>query len=203
MKLILVRHGETLWNREGRIQGTSDIELSGAGIRQAEQLAGALKDAPIDAIHASPLMRAYRTAEIINQFHGLTIETHPELIEMDQGDFEGLSFKELMACEKEFINRWIADPSCVKMPRGESLIELQNRAWPPVSDMIDRAKNTLVVSHNFTIAAILCRLRNISLSAFRSACVGTASQTVIRFEQGEPIIEKLNDREHLSDEAGS
>jgi broad specificity phosphatase PhoE len=197
MQLILVRHGETLWNKEGRIQGTSDIDLSPEGIRQAEKLARALKNASLGEIHASPLVRACRTAEIINQFHDLPIETHPELIEMDQGDFEGLSFQELMACEKDFINRWIADPASVKMPRGESLIELQVRAWPPIEALIGKGKNALVVAHNFTIAAILCRLRNISLSQFRSACVGTASQTVIRFEQGSPVIERLNDRSHL------
>ncbi len=194
MQLILVRHGETPWNKEGRIQGTSDIELSDTGIEQARKLALSLKDSKIEAIHASPLKRAYRTAEIINSFHGRNIEVHPELMEMDQGDFEGLSFQELLACEKEFIHRWIADPASVKMPRGESLAELQDRVWPTVEKIIAGERNALVVAHNFIIAAILCRIRDISLSEFRSTCVDTASRTVIRFRDGRANIEVMNDR---------
>lgn len=197
MQLILIRHGETLWNKEGRIQGTTDIELSETGIEQARRLALSLKDSEIGTIHASPLKRAYRTAEIINSFHGRKIEVHPELMEMDQGDFEGLSFQELMACEKEFIHRWVADPASVRMPRGESLAELQDRVWPPVEKIIAAGKNALVVAHNFTIAAILCRIRNISLSEFRSTCVDTASRTVIRFGDGRANIDLMNDRSHL------
>ena len=198
MQLILVRHGETPWNKEGRIQGTSDIELSDTGIEQARKLALSLKDSKIEAIHASPLKRAYRTAEIINSFHGRKIEVHSELMEMDQGDFEGLSFQELLACEKEFIHRWIADPASVKMPRGESLAELQDRVWPTVEKIIAGERNALVVAHNFIIAAILCRIRDISLSEFRSTCVDTASRTVIRFRDGRANIEVMNDRSHLT-----
>ncbi|KAF0155901.1 MAG: hypothetical protein FD159_1939 [Syntrophaceae bacterium] len=198
MKLILIRHGETLWNKEGRIQGTSDIELSEAGIEQARRLALSLKDSEIDAIHASPLKRAYQTAEIINSFHQRKIEVHPELAEMDQGDFEGLTFKELMACEKEFLHRWIADPASVRMPRGESLTELQTRAWQSIEKIIEGGENALVVAHNFTIAAILCRLRKINLSDFRSTCVDNASKTLIHIREGQAHIELMNDRSHLS-----
>ena len=76
MQLILIRHGETLWNKEGRVQGISDVELSTVGIEQARLLALSLKDQPICAIHASPLKRALKTAEIINEFHQKEIHTH-------------------------------------------------------------------------------------------------------------------------------
>ena len=110
----------------------------------------------------------------------------------------GLSFQELLACEKEFIHRWIADPASVKMPRGESLAELQDRVWPTVEKIIAGGRNALIVAHNFIIAAILCRIRDISLSEFRSTCVDTASRTVIRFRDGRANIEVMNDRSHLT-----
>lgn len=198
MQLILIRHGETLWNKEGRVQGISDIELSDSGVEQARRLALSLKDSDIGVIHASPLKRAYRTAEIINSFHQKKIAVHPELMEMDQGDFEGLSFKELMSREKEFIHRWIADPASVRMPGGESLIDVQIRAWQSIEKMIASGQDALVVAHNFTIAAILCRLRNISLSEFRTTCVDTASKTVIHIRNGEAHIETINDLSHLN-----
>jgi broad specificity phosphatase PhoE len=197
MKLILIRHGETLWNKEGRIQGLSDVDLNDAGIEQARRLAFSLQDTTIGAVHASPLKRAYRTAEIINSFHGRRIEVHADLMEMDQGDFEGVPFKELMAREKDFLRRWVADPVSVRMPRGESLEELQKRAWRPIEKMIAAGEDSLVVAHNFTIAVILCRLRNISLNEFRSSCVDNASKTLIRVSDGRASIEVMNDRSHL------
>ena len=197
MQLILIRHGETLWNKEGRVQVTSDVELSAAGKKQADLLALSLKDHPIESIHASPLKRAHQTAEIINKFHHLDIQLHWDLMEMNQGDFEGFSFKELMASKKEFLQKWISDPTSVKMPNGESLSELQNRAWRITEEIIGKSQNALIVSHNFTIAAILCRLRNISLSEFRSTCVDTASKTIIRLGKEKAIIDLLNDRSHL------
>jgi broad specificity phosphatase PhoE len=197
LQLILIRHGETLWNKEGRVQGVSDVELSDVGRMQARSLALNLHDHPIRAIHASPLKRACQTAEIINEFHHLDIRIQPDLMEMNQGDFEGLPFPELMVREKVFLKKWITDPAAVKMPNGESLFELQQRAWRAVEQIISGSENALIVSHNFTIAAILCRLRNISLSEFRKTCVDTASKTIVRFQNGEASIELLNDCSYL------
>ena len=197
MQLTLIRHGETIWNREKRVQGLTDIELSETGIDQAQKLALSLKDCPIDILYSSPLKRAFQTAEIINRFHRKAIHVEPGLMEMDQGDFEGLTFQELLAREKDFIRKWIADPESVRMPGGESLAELQSRAWPPVEKLMAEDQNVLIVSHNFTIATILCRLRNIRLSEFRSTCVDNASRTHIRIEEGAARIEAINDVRHL------
>jgi len=199
MQLTLIRHGETIWNLEKRVQGLTDIELNETGIDQARKLALSLQDFPIDTIYSSPLKRAFQTAEIINRFHRKVIRVEPGLMEMDQGEFEGLTFQELLAREKDFIRKWIADPESVRMPGGESLAELQNRAWPPVEKLLAAGQNALIVSHNFTIAAILCRLRNIRLSEFRSTCVDNASRTHIRIEEGEVRIEAINDSRHLKE----
>ncbi len=198
MQLILIRHGETLWNKEGRVQGASDVELNDTGIEQARRLAFSLQGAAIGAVHTSPLKRAYRTAEIINSFHGKMIEVHSDLMEMDQGDFEGVSFKELLAREKEFLRRWVAQPASVSMPRGESLADVQNRACRTIEKIIAAGEDALVVAHNFTIAAILCRLSNISLNEFRSVCVDNASKTLIRIHDGQTSVELINDRSHLA-----
>ena len=150
MQLIIIRHGETLWNKEGRVQGISDVELSTVGIEQARLLALSLKDHPIRVIHTSPLKRALKTAEVINEFHQKEIHTHNDLMEIDPGDFEGVYYKKLVACEKDFLNKWIADPASVKMPNGESLTQLQERAWRAMERIIKKEENALVVAHNFT-----------------------------------------------------
>ncbi|MCX7635669.1 MAG: histidine phosphatase family protein, partial [Syntrophales bacterium] len=115
----------------------------------------------------------------------------------DQGIFEGLSYPELMHCEKDFLKRWLADPAAVRMPGGESLVELQERTWPAVAEIVRRGINALVVSHNFTLASILCRIMGLALSEFRKVSVDTASRTIVRFQEGKGIIVTLNDRRHL------
>jgi len=198
MELILIRHGETIWNKEGRVQGLNDIELSDVGLNQAHKLALSIQDLNIKAIYSSPVKRAYQTAQIINEIHNAPIFLEPGLVEMDQGDFEGLTFQELKTCEKDFLQRWMKDPAAVTMPNGESLAGLQKRAWAVVANIIDKTEDALIVSHNFTIAAILCRIQNISLSQFRKVCVGTASKTVVSFQNGSASIDVLNDRTHLN-----
>ena len=198
MELILIRHGETLWNKEGRVQGFSDIDLSDVGLEHAGQLALSLKDHKISSIYSSPLTRAHKTARIINQYHSAPIYLESGLKEMHQGDFEGLSYLELMAREKDFLRKWISAPDSVKMPNGELLTELQFRAWKVIEDIIDKSDNVLVVSHSFTIASILCKIKNISLSEFRSVHVDTASKTIVRFQNGSASIELLNDRSHIN-----
>jgi broad specificity phosphatase PhoE len=84
-----------------------------------------------------------------------------------------------MAGEKDFIDMWMTDPASVKMPNGESLTQLQERAWRALKRIINKEENALVVTHNFTIATIICRIKNISLNEFVSTCVGNASKTIV------------------------
>jgi broad specificity phosphatase PhoE len=200
MKLILIRHGETLSNKEKRVQGISSVELSAIGIEQAHLLALSLKDYPIEAIYTSPLKRAIQTAEIINELHQKELHTDQDLMEMDYGDFEGVSFKKIMDVEKDFIDQWMTDPSSVKMPNGESLTQLQERAWRALKKIINKKENALVVSHNFTIATVICRIKNISLNEFVSACVGNASKTIVSIEKDGIFIEAFNDCSHLPED---
>lgn len=199
MELILVRHGETSWNRERRVQGITDLDLNEEGVRQARLLAASLKGQPIEAIYTSPLKRARQTAEIINIYHGVPIHEDRRLREMDQGVFEGLSYPELMRCERDFLRRWMTDPAAVRMPGGESLTELQGRAWPATAEIVAQGVNALMVSHNFTLAAILCFILDINLSEFRRVSMDTASRTMVRFQEGRGRVVYLNDRSHLEE----
>ncbi len=197
MELMLIRHGETIWNKEGRVQGMTDIELNADGVEQARLLALSLKDHSFDAIHSSPLKRALQTAEIINEYHQKQIHTHDDLMEMNTGDLEGLSFEELAARDKDLLKKMITDPASVEMPNGESINQLLERAWRAMEIIISRGENALVVSHNFIIAAIICRIKNIRLNEFLTACVGNASKTIIKLQNGGFFVENFNDQSHL------
>src|SRR2546430_16107911 len=128
-RLILVRHGETLANREFRYIGTRDYLLSEQGQLQAEQLAEALSMLPIAAVYSSPLQRAYRTAESIAARHALAVQVLDSLREGSFGSWEGMSRAEVLARspqDEQQLRAWERDPD-VAPPDGESVAMIYER----------------------------------------------------------------------------
>ena len=197
MKLILVRHGETLSNRENRVQGTTDMELSDYGRMQADKLAESLKGEPIERIVSSPLKRAYETAKAISRFHGAIIEADSDLQEMNHGDFENLTIQELKENHISVLRQWENDPASVVMPNGESLHDLQRRAWSAIEGITETARNTVVITHNMTIRTILCKIQDLDMLHIRGMHIDLASKTFVEFKFGKGAIVMLNDTSHL------
>jgi len=197
LKLILIRHGETLLNRENRVQGTTDIELSDYGRMQAERLAQSLKNEPIERIVTSPLKRAYETAGAISRFHDAMIEADRDLQEMNHGDFENLTIKELRERHISILKQWETDPASVVMPNGESLHDLQKRAWGAIEGIAKTARNAIVVTHNMAIRTILCKIQGLDMLHIRKMHVDLASKTFVEFRSGKGTITVLNDTSHL------
>jgi len=190
-----------VWNREKRIQGVTDIELSKRGRAQVVSLARSLQNEKIDSIISSPLKRAIQTAEAINHFHRLPIELEEGLMELNMGDFEGVTFRELLQDHGDFLQRWINDPGSVVMPGvgGESLAELQKRAWGVVERILEIPGTILFTAHNFTIMTILCKVKELNLSQINQVHVDVASRTLVEFLHGRGNIISFNDIEHLAD----
>ncbi|MDZ4165406.1 MAG: histidine phosphatase family protein, partial [Smithellaceae bacterium] len=196
-RLIMVRHGETIWNREKRVQGFSDVDLSEEGLIQTEKLAIALREKRIEAICTSPLRRAFHTARTIGKFHHLPLMIEPQLKELIQGDLEGKTYLELRDDYGSLLAQWLENPASFIMPNGESLAQLQERAWPVIERLIRADKDTLVVSHSFTIMVLLCRIRGLDLSRVREVQVGLASRTEVEINNGRWEVEIFNDTSHL------
>ena len=199
MKLILVRHGETLANRENRVQGTTDVKLSDYGRMQAEKLAESLKSEPIERIVSSPLKRAYETARAISKFHGVMIEADRDLQEMNHGDFENLTIQELREKHTSILRQWESDPASIVMPNGESLHDLQRRAWDAIEGITKSARNAIVVTHNMTIRTILCKIQDLDMLHIRKMHIDLASKTFVEFRFGKGAIVVLNDTSHLKE----
>ena len=160
LRVILVRHGETHLNRDGRIQGVNDTSLDEVGRSQARAVAKALsRDLPFQ-LYASPVARARETAQIIAQALGVPSKTVAEFREADAGELEGLTGAEMRERYPEFAERWAEDSGTAQMPGGESLAEVQNRAWQAVGRISEaHGEDTVgVVSHNFVIQTVGCRL---------------------------------------------
>ncbi len=201
MKLILARHGETYWNEERRVQGGgSDIELNDVGVKQAHKLALFLKNENITAIVSSPLKRAIGTAEAIASYHQLTVEVDNRLKEMGVGELEGLSLSNLKTTFTQFLMQWWQGGGVERLPKGESLVEMQQRSWQAIARLLEEHKNeaVVVVSHYFVILAIIFKALDLPLEYFTKFKVDPGGVSILEFGDYGPRLVALNDTSYLN-----
>lgn len=201
MRIYLVRHGETEWNRTRRFQGRSNLPLNQEGKKQVRALALALKNEPLTAIYTSPLIRAFETARLIKVFHPSTpIIEEKGLIEMNLGEFDGMKVQDWAEQYPDIRKSWNKNPASVKMPGGESLKEVQARAKETL-ERITRIYSTdttiLISSHNFVNLTILCDLLKIPLNRFRELRQENAAFNVICRKGNRFYVELVNEGSHL------
>jgi broad specificity phosphatase PhoE len=204
MKLILVRHGETQWNRENRVVGFADIGLNDEGRKQVKRLALALKEERVDAIYASPLSRAWETAQEVARYHDGEVKADDAFKEMDAGELDGLTYEDMRDRYGELIKQWLSEPASVIMPGGESLANVQERAWLAVEKIREKHPDdvVMVVSHNFVILCIICKALGLDLSQFRRLRPHVASISILNFGQRGTSLVLFNDTCHLEGEEG-
>lgn len=150
MKVYVIRHGQTDWNSIQQIQGQTDIELNETGIKQAEEAREKLKDYPIDLILCSPLKRAMKTAEIINQEKKVDIVYDSRLIERGYGDMEGQNFESLDLVKYFDLNLNLKTSSV------EPINDMLKRVYGLLDEVKEKYKNrnVLMVTHGGTLRAI-------------------------------------------------
>lgn len=155
---ILVRHGATDWNRDGRYQGQADPPLNQEGWEQADDLAATLASRPIQAVYSSDLRRARHTAERLARPHGLSVSLDERLREINQGAWEGMLMDDIA---ERFPAEWSAvrnDPLHARAPGGESVEQVARRAGACAREISDRFPNgqVVIVSHGLTLACLEC-----------------------------------------------
>jgi broad specificity phosphatase PhoE len=199
LKLILVRHGQTVWNESGRFQGISDIALSAEGRQQALSLAKSLKDISLAEIYTSPLTRARETAGIVSQYQHCEVRVEEGLKELNQGELEGLTAQDLRDKYPAFFEKWTQEPSLIRLPQGESLKDLQDRAWASVGRILKRHSegNVMLVAHSFVNRVILCRVLSMSLNDFRCMRQDAGATNILEFTGRGVVLTRLNDTCHL------
>jgi broad specificity phosphatase PhoE len=160
-----LRHGETEWNKEVRFQGSEDVPLNETGREQARLAALKLKDQPIDRIVASPLLRVYETAEIINEFLKKPIETDIRLREKSFGFYEGKTLGEVKEWEKNNPDKLgVLEPETgfTLAPQGEAYREFQVRVFTAVQEAVQKYpdETILFVAHGGVYSALHYTLFN-------------------------------------------
>ncbi len=203
-RLILVRHGETEWNRTLRFQGQSDVELSDVGIREAERVSDRLSGEQIDTIYASDLTRAARTAQIIACRHDMSDSIHytPMLRELSFGDMEGLTFNEIERDHRDVfdIHDWIERSLQVCFPNGEGLTDLATRTKQFTESLDGQVadRSTLLVGHGGALQVLICQLLGMDLSCWWRIRLSSCSVSVIEHYPHCPTLTLLNDVCHLN-----
>ena len=178
-KLYLIRHGETDYNNSLRFQGQTDIPLNQKGIEQAEKAADFFKDIPLQAIYTSTLIRAKTTAEIIARAKGMELQETDALREMSFGIWENMNTKDI---QKKYAKEWkdfFASPARTTIPQGESMLDVQKRAYPTVQEILDRYPegDVAFVAHGGIIRVLICTMLGLDLNRAWHLHVGNASIT--------------------------
>lgn len=184
-RLILIRHGSTDWNLERRYCSFSDIDINDKGKKQAQQLYRRLKKEKISKVYSSDRKRALQTARII--FKHKKIIKIPDLREMHFGIFEGLTYCQIMKSHSRIYKRWLKDPFCVIIPKGENLHCFKKR-------VINAFKKIVSLNHNKAVA-IVCHAGVIGIflthilrtKDFWRKIPKPASITIMLFENGKYI----------------
>ena len=207
-RLLLVRHGETEWNRNGQFQGQIDVPLNENGRSQGQKAAAFLANISLDAAYTSFMARPKETAEIILKHHPqLTLQSVNELQEISHGEWEGKFETEIEAGYPGMLHQWQTEPETVQMPGGENLQQVWHRAimaWKQIVEAhsgSDRVQTILVVAHDAINKAILCQVVGLGPEAFWRFKQGNGAVSVIDYPDGidsTPVLSAANITTHLS-----
>lgn len=200
--MIIVRHGESEWNRIHRYQGQSDAPLSELGEQQAQALALKLKTETIDCIYTSPLQRASRTAEAIHSYHpNATVHHDPALMEIHHGEWQGKYANEVRALFADGLEEWRVHPMRSQMPDGESFsnvykrsIEFKERVLAEHPD-----QTVLVSTHDVVIKILVADVLGMAMDNINRIWLTNGSITTIEYNDDMPYLVCLSDASHLGD----
>ncbi len=205
--IVLIRHGETAWNAERRLQGHIDIALNGEGLRQAEALAAALAPEHIDAIYASDLQRAFQTAQAVARLQGLPVQADPALRERCYGGFEGLLYADIEQRFPREFAAWQARDIDSVMPAGvreaETFRQFYQRATAAILALAARhpGQTLALVAHGGVLECAYRAALGLSLETPRNFPVLNASVNRFTVEAGALTLRSWGEVGHLRQDA--
>jgi len=197
-KLILARHGETVWNVEKVFRGRADVGLDEVGIRQAELLGRYLSNWELQAIYSSPLRRALDTANAIARYQTVAVRIAEGLMDFDFGEWQSLPEQEVKRLYPAILHEWHNNPDKAKLPGGESLEDVRRRGVDVVNDVLSRHQgNVLLVSHRVVIKVLICYMLGLDDSHFWNINQDVGGITIFNYADGRFILSRHNDTSHL------
>lgn len=199
-RIILVRHGQTEWNRIERFRGRADVPLNETGLAQAAVTARriAAEWRPM-AVYTSPLARAVRTAEVIAGHFDLPVQVHPGLTDIDYGRWQGLTPEEAKDRWPKEIDAWYEMPHTVHIPGGEALADIRTRAMGAIHELCagHEGEAFVVVSHTVVNRIILLGVLGLADDRFWRLHQDTCAINCFVMEGGDFTLLSMNDTYHL------
>jgi len=200
-RIILIRHGETNWNKEGRFQGQIDIPLNEKGKGQAFKASQYLEEIEFTKAFSSSMKRPYETAKIILKNENLQIEKVDSLVEISHGLWEGKLEEEIKQTWPEMLKNWHEKPESVTMPEGESIKQVSDRAisaWNLICNSQNEDDITLLVAHDAVNKTLICHILGLSYSDIWMIKQGNGGITVIDiFKNKNYVLSSVNITNHL------
>ena len=199
-RFLLIRHGETAWNADGRIQGHTDVELTEVGLEQARLAAERLRNEKIDVVYSSDLKRASATGEAVAKIHKLPVKTTPLLREANLGRWQGMTMqevaekypKEYAAYSKDSINNRPPDAE-----RLEDVIKRCRRFLDKVTELHPDA-TIAVACHGGTVRGLIAAALGAGPEIYRRIRADNVAITILHIISGKPLLVTMNDTCHLS-----
>ena len=202
-RVILIRHGQTAWNEGAgaeRFRGRTDLPLDATGQAQARAVATRLRDEPIAALYVSPLLRARQTISPLATERSLSLQAHRGLLDIDYGQWQGLTHSEASAAHPELYALWRTTPGQVRFPGGEGLADVQARLRALMDELASRhpGETVAMVGHQIVNKVLVCTLLGLDLDQIGRIHQDTAGIDVFQNVDGVWSTLRLNDTCHLA-----
>jgi broad specificity phosphatase PhoE len=200
-RIVLIRHGQTIWNREARFRGRADVELDEFGRRQAEATGRYVAARwPVVAVYASPMHRAMQTAEAVARAQGLIAQSLEGLLDINFGEWQGQLAEDMAHQHPELYQTWCKAPHEMHFPGGEGLDDVRSRITAGLDQVVARhpGQTVALVSHTVANRVLLCAVLGLGNEHFWRLGQDTCAVNVFDVEQdGTYTIVLLNDTSHL------
>ncbi len=199
-RVILVRHGQTGWNKQERFRGWADIDLDDTGRRQAEAAARRVSQQwGVTAIYSSPLKRALATAQALADTAGLEVVPVEGIIDMKFGVWQGMSIADVKESYPEQFDLWCNRPEILAIPDGETLEDVRRRSVATIEGLAAKhgGETIAAVTHRVICKVLLCHLLGLDNSHFWQIEQDTTAINVFELEEGKPTVHLINDTCHL------
>ena len=190
--VFLLRHGETAWNKLGRVMGRTQVPLGADGIQQIQKIAPLVATLELDGIYTSPLRRAVQTAKVVAAETKLPIRKNEGLNEIAYGEWAGRYFEDLI--DDELYHRFIKSPAKTLLPGGETISDVQRRGLKVIDEAAQKVPGGrfLFVSHGDVIRAILCHYMKLPLHEYRRLRVDNGSLSALQTDRRWAEIKYIN-----------
>ncbi len=199
--LYIVRHGQTEWNIQGKIQGHKNANLTEDGLKQGDKVAERMASEKIDIIYSSDLDRARITAEKISKTTGAKLIVTEELREMNFGVWEGEFFKDVKVSDPDGYMKWMKEPENLNIAEGETLEILEKRMEKVINKIVaeNEGKNIVIVSHGTALKTLILHLLKMPLTNYKNLAMDNVSLSIVEKRDYNNVLKLYNDTGHLGE----